>query len=219
MVSRTDPGPLPGISLSHFSEVGYRASSMVYVRSFYLNALMFQAQCAAKGSRPCNWKPRHPHIKANTSFRNLTSINALCQDFEADPEDLPSGLFEDVRGLRTNDDAQPPDPARGAPSSGFSFPTSTATHSPDRVFARHRSPRANRRSCGSRGTDCTDPLTHIRRAALDLLTLLCKLKECACRGSKGPSAWCSAADGSSRASRSSGMSWGGTQHCPRGAVR
>ncbi|KAH9002338.1 hypothetical protein EDB86DRAFT_3100722 [Lactarius hatsudake] len=60
------------------------------------------------------------------------------------------------------------------------------------------------------GTDYTDPLTHIRRAALDLLTLLLKLKECACRGSEGPGAWCSAADGSSRASRSSGMSWGDT---------
>ncbi|KAH9002332.1 hypothetical protein EDB86DRAFT_3074111 [Lactarius hatsudake] len=32
-----------GISLSHFSEVGYRASSMVYVRGSYLNAFMFQA--------------------------------------------------------------------------------------------------------------------------------------------------------------------------------
>ncbi|KAH9076951.1 hypothetical protein EDB83DRAFT_2514663 [Lactarius deliciosus] len=63
-----------------------------------------------------------------------------------------------------------------APSSGLSSPTITVTHCPDRLSAGSLStsePQKRRVS----GTDCTDLLTRIRPAALDLLTPLRELEE------------------------------------------
>ncbi|KAH9017769.1 hypothetical protein EDB83DRAFT_2528544 [Lactarius deliciosus] len=88
---------------------------------------------------------------------------------------------------------------QAAPSSGFDTPrvlkvTTYATCSvrnyllslpdehghtqPRQVSARHRFPRANRRNAFS-GTDRNDPLARIRRAALDVLTLLRELEKSA----------------------------------------
>lgn len=116
-------------------------------------------------------------------------------------------VVEDVWRLRADDDAQPPDPgllsANGyaAPSSGFDVlrALKVTTHAirsvrnyllslPDEHG--HTQPRQGFRPTSlstsepqkrrvSSGTDRTDPLARIRRAALDVLTLLRELEESA----------------------------------------
>ncbi|KAH8988595.1 hypothetical protein EDB92DRAFT_1947960 [Lactarius akahatsu] len=98
MVSRTDPGPLQGISLSHFSEVGYRVSSM-------------ESNAQRKGLVPAIGSLGTPTSKRThhwVVFRNLTPLHSrLMSRLRGRPGGPP------VWGLRTNDDEQPP--ARGVP--------------------------------------------------------------------------------------------------------
>ncbi len=196
---------------------------MVYVRGFYLNAILiiFQIPRAAKGSRSCNWKPQYPHIKANTSLSSLPKL-----DLPPSPALFASsfppftpyvkisrsiqrtsrlGLFEDIWGLRTDRDAQPPDPGllsvneHTAPSSGFDVlhALKTTTHAIRSVLNYllffpnehgHTQPRQGFPSVSlstsepqkrrvSSGKDHTDPLVRVRHPALDVLALLRELEE------------------------------------------
>ncbi|KAH9051607.1 hypothetical protein EDB83DRAFT_2622471, partial [Lactarius deliciosus] len=186
----------------YFTKTGLIAKKE-YVRGFYLSTSDFRSNAQRKGLVPAIGS-LSAHIKANPSLSDLPeldlppspalpapsfpSFTPYVKTFEIGPENRWPGVTQALSVVE-----------QAAPSSGFDTPrvlkvTTYATCSvrnyllslpdehghtqPRQVSARHRFPRANRRNAFS-GTDRTDPLARIRRAALDVLTLLRELEKSA----------------------------------------